>query len=114
MYAGGNVVFKSVDQGQSWKPISPDLTRNDRTRENGGRLEDIYCTVFTIAPSPVDKNIIWAGSDDGLIHVTRDGGKTWNNVTPQAIQPWTRINIIEASLGRCRNGICCGQPLSDG
>ena len=86
-----------MDQGQSWKAISPDLTRNDRTRENGGRLEDIYCTVFTIAPSPLDKNTIWAGSDDGLIHVTRDGGKTWNDVTPRAIEPWTRINIIDAS-----------------
>jgi photosystem II stability/assembly factor-like uncharacterized protein len=97
LYVGGNVVFKSTDQGQSWKPISPDLTRNDKTRENRGRLEDIYCTVFTIAPSPLAKNTIWAGSDDGLIHLTRDGGKTWNDVTPPAIQPWTRINIIEAS-----------------
>jgi photosystem II stability/assembly factor-like uncharacterized protein len=97
LYVGGNVVFKSTDQGQSWKPISPDLTRNDKTRENRGRLEDIYCTVFTIAPSPLAKNTIWAGSDDGLIHLTRDGGRTWNDVTPPAIQPWTRINIIEAS-----------------
>jgi photosystem II stability/assembly factor-like uncharacterized protein len=97
LYVGGNVVFKSTDQGQSWKPISPDLTRNDKTRENRGRLEDIYCTVFTIAPSPLAKNTIWAGSDDGLIHLTRDGGKTWNDVTPPAIQPWTRINVIEAS-----------------
>lgn len=97
LYVGGNVVFKSTDQGQSWKPISPDLTRNDKTRENRGRLEDIYCTVFTIAPSPLAKNTIWAGTDDGLIHLTRDGGKTWNDVTPPAIQPWTRINIIEAS-----------------
>jgi photosystem II stability/assembly factor-like uncharacterized protein len=97
LYVGGNVVFKSTDQGQSWKPISPDLTRNDKTRENRGRLEDIYCTVFTIAPSPLAKNTIWAGSDDGLIHLTRDGGKTWSDVTPPAIQPWTRINIIEAS-----------------
>ncbi|MGB7023752.1 MAG: hypothetical protein WBD73_08145 [Candidatus Acidiferrales bacterium] len=97
IYAGGNVVFKSTDQGESWRPISPDLTRNDKTRENGGRLEDVYCTVFTIAPSSVDKNTIWAGSDDGLIHVTRDGGKAWTNVTPVGIQPWTRINMIEAS-----------------
>jgi len=97
IYVGGNVVFKSTDQGESWQPISPDLTRNNKTRENGGRLEDVYCTVFTIAPSPVDRNTIWAGSDDGLIHVTRDGGKTWADVTPAAIQPWTRINIIEAS-----------------
>lgn len=97
LYVGGNVVFKSTDQGQSWTAISPDLTRNDQTRENGGRLEDVYCTVFTIAPSPIDKNVIWAGSDDGLIHVTRDGGKNWKDVTPPPIQPWTRINIIEAS-----------------
>lgn len=97
IYAGGNVVFKSIDQGQSWKPISPDLTRNDHEKENGGRLEDIYDTVFTIAPSPVDKNTIWAGSDDGLIHVTRDGGKSWANVTPPEVQPWTRINVIDAS-----------------
>jgi len=97
LYVGGNAVFKSTDRGQSWKVISPDLTRNDTTRENGGRLEDVYCTVFTIAPSPKDKNVIWAGSDDGLIHVTRDAGKTWTDVTPPAIQPWTRINIIDAS-----------------
>ncbi|HZU23826.1 MAG TPA: hypothetical protein VE998_13425, partial [Terriglobales bacterium] len=97
IYAGGNVVFKSVDQGQSWKPISPDLTRNDQEKEKGGRLEDIYDTVFTIAPSPIDKNTIWAGSDDGLVHLTRDGGKSWLNVTPPEVQPWTRINVIEAS-----------------
>lgn len=97
IYAGGNVVFKSVNQGQSWQAISPDLTRNDKQKENGGRLEDIYCTVFTIAPSPLDKKVIWAGSDDGLIHITRDGGKSWNDVTPPGIQPWTRINVIEAS-----------------
>ena len=97
IYAGGNVVFKSTDQGASWQPISPDLTRNNETRENGGRLEDVYCTVFTIAASPVDKNTIWAGSDDGLIHVTRDGGKAWSDVTPIGVQPWTRINVIEAS-----------------
>ncbi len=97
IYVGGNVVFKSIDQGQSWKSISPDLTRNDKTREAGGRLEDIYDTVFTIAPSPLEKNVIWAGSDDGLIHLTRDGGKTWSNVTPPGVQPWTRMNVIEAS-----------------
>ncbi|HET9402160.1 MAG TPA: hypothetical protein VFO34_14540 [Candidatus Acidoferrales bacterium] len=97
IYAGGNVVFKSTDQGRSWKPISPDLTRHDSQKESGGRLEDIYCTVFTIAPSAADKNVIWAGSDDGFIHVTRNGGQQWSNVTPQQIQPWTRVNVIEAS-----------------
>lgn len=97
VYAGANVLFRSTDQGQSWQAISPDLTRNDKTRENGGRLEEIYCTIFAIAPSPVDKNVIWTGSDDGLVHVTRDGGKTWTDVTLPDAQPWTRINIIEAS-----------------
>lgn len=97
IYAGGNVVFKSTNSGQSWTPISPDLTRKDPQKENGGRLEDVYGTVFTIAPSAVNKNVIWAGSDDGLIHLTRDGGKFWNDVTPKAIEPWTRINVIEAS-----------------
>ena len=97
VYVAGNVVFKSTDGGQSWVPISPDLTRNDKQHENGGRLEDVYDTVFSLAPSPLDKNLIWAGSDDGLIHLTRDGGKKWSNVTPPAIEPWTRINIIEAS-----------------
>jgi photosystem II stability/assembly factor-like uncharacterized protein len=96
IYAGGNTVFKSINQGQSWTEISPDLTRNDKSRETE-RLEDIYATVFTIAPSPLDKRVIWAGSDDGLIHVTRDGGKSWVNVTPPEIKPWAKINVIEAS-----------------
>jgi len=97
VYVAANVVFKSVNGGQSWIPISPDLTRDDKQHENGGRLEDVYDTVFTLAPSPLNKNLLWAGSDDGLIHMTRDGGKNWANVTPPALEPWTRINIIEAS-----------------
>lgn len=97
IYVGGNIVFKSTDQGQSWKPISPDLTRDDKTRESGGRLEDVYDTVFTIAPSSLEKQVVWAGSDDGLVHLTRDGGKNWSNVTPAEVLPWTRINVIEAS-----------------
>jgi photosystem II stability/assembly factor-like uncharacterized protein len=97
VYAGADVLFKSTDQGQSWQQISPDLTRNNIRRENGGRLEEFYSTIFTIAPSPVNKSVIWTGSDDGLIFLTRDGGKTWKNVTPPVIHPWTRINIIDAS-----------------
>lgn len=97
VYAGANVLFRSVNRGQSWEQISPDLTRDDKTRESAGRLEDVYSTIFALAPSPVEKGVIWAGSDDGLIHLTKDGGKTWTNVTPPSIQPWTRINIIEAS-----------------
>lgn len=97
VYAGANVLFRSTDEGQSWEEISPDLTRDDKKRERTGILEDVYSTIFTIAPSSVDQGVIWTGSDDGLIYLTRDGGKTWTNVTPPAIQPWTRINIIEAS-----------------
>jgi photosystem II stability/assembly factor-like uncharacterized protein len=96
VYIGSNILLKSTDRGQSWKEVSPDLTRDNKDRENG-RLEDVYSTIFTIALSPLDKNVIWTGSDDGLVHLTQDGGKTWVNVTPPAVQPWTRINIIEAS-----------------
>jgi photosystem II stability/assembly factor-like uncharacterized protein len=96
VYIGSNILLKSTDRGQSWKEVSPDLTRDNKDRENG-RLEDVYSTIFTIALSPLDKNVIWTGSDDGLIHLTQDGGKTWADVTPPAVQPWTRINIIEAS-----------------
>jgi photosystem II stability/assembly factor-like uncharacterized protein len=105
LYTGGNVLFKSTDGGQSWQPISPDLTRDDKTKQghNGGPLTgdnssaDYYCTIFTIAPSRFDKDTIWTGSDDGLVHVTRDGGRNWKNVTPKDMPAWTRVNIIEAS-----------------
>jgi photosystem II stability/assembly factor-like uncharacterized protein len=105
LYAAANVLFKSTDQGQSWHVISPDLTRNDKTKQgyNGGPLTgdnssaDYYCTIFTVAPSRLEKDTIWTGSDDGLVHLTRDGGKTWKNVTPKDMPEWTRINIVEAS-----------------
>jgi len=97
IYTGAQVVFRSTNGGRSWEAISPDLTRNDAAKEKGGRLEEYYSTIFTIAESPKEKGVIWTGSDDGLIHVTRNGGRDWQNVTPPAIQPYTRINIIEAS-----------------
>jgi photosystem II stability/assembly factor-like uncharacterized protein len=97
VYAGAQVVFRSTNEGQSWDVISPDLTRNDKAKQNGGRLEEYYSTVFTIAESPREKGLLWAGSDDGLVHVTRDGGKEWQDVTPPEVKPDTRINIIAAS-----------------
>ncbi len=97
IYAGAQVLFRSTNGGQSWEAISPDLTRNDKAKQNGGRLEEYYSTIFTIAESPRTRGVIWTGSDDGLVQLTRDGGRTWRNVTPPAIQPYTRINIIEAS-----------------
>ncbi len=75
IYAGANVLFRSTDEGQSWQTISPDLTRNDKGKENGGRLEEYYSTIFAIAPSRRNKAVIWVGSDDGLVHVTTNAGK---------------------------------------
>ena len=105
LYVGSSVVFKSTNDGQSFAPISPDLTRHDsRTLgSSGGPITkdqtsvEYYGTVFTIAESPVKAGVIWAGSDDGLVHVTRDAGKNWTNVTPKVIPEWSRISIIEPS-----------------
>jgi photosystem II stability/assembly factor-like uncharacterized protein len=105
LYAGANVLLRTVNEGQSWEAISPDLTRNDKSRmgSSGGPITqdntsvEYYCTIFTTMESPVTKGVIWAGSDDGLVHVTRDGGKTWANVTPQGMPEWMQINSIEAS-----------------
>jgi photosystem II stability/assembly factor-like uncharacterized protein len=107
IYAGANVMFKSTDEGQSWTPISSDLTRNDRSRQgsSGGPITkdntsiEYYDTIFTINESPITKGLIWVGSDDGLVNLSRDGGKTWQNVTPpKDIMPeWVQINAIEPS-----------------
>ncbi len=105
LYAGANVVLKTVNEGQSWEAISPDLTRNDKSKmgSSGGPITqdntsvEYYCTIFTLMESPVAKGVIWAGSDDGLVHVTRDGGKTWANVTPKDMPEWIQINSIDAS-----------------
>ena len=98
-------VWKSTNEGQSWTRISPDLTRHDPSTlgPSGGPITldqtgvETYATIFTLAPSAVDGNVIWAGSDDGMVHVTRDGGKNWQDVTPKDLPPFTRISLIEAS-----------------
>jgi len=105
LYAGGNVLFASRDQGQTWKAISPDLTRNDKSKlgSSGGPITkdntsvEYYCTIFTVSESPVQKDLLWVGSDDGLVHVTRDGGQHWDDVTPKNMPEWIQINSIEAS-----------------
>ena len=105
LYAGGNILFRSLDEGQSWQAISPDLTRNDKSKQgtSGGPITqdntsvEYYSTIFTAAESPVRPGVIWTGSDDGLVHVTQDGGKTWSNVTPKDMPEWIQINSIEAS-----------------
>ena len=104
LYLGTQYVMKTTDGGLHWKEISPDLTGSDSpaiqsvgktTVENA--MQRGYGVVFTIAPSSLDANLIWCGSDTGLIHLTRDGGRTWKNVTPKAISKWGRVSLIEAS-----------------
>ena len=107
LYLGANVLFKSNDEGSSWQIISPDLTRNDKTKQgsSGGPITkdntsvEYYATIFTVMESPVQAGTIWTGSDDGLVHLSRDGGKNWSNVTPpKNIMPeWIQINSLEAS-----------------
>src|SRR5438093_572967 len=105
LYHTGNHVFRTTDEGTTWERISPDLTRNDKnklgpsggpiTKDNTGA--EYYCTIFAFAESPVERGVLWAGSDDGLLHVSRDDGKTWKNVTPAAIRPFSLVSIIEPS-----------------
>jgi photosystem II stability/assembly factor-like uncharacterized protein len=105
LYIGAQVLLKTTNEGQSWEVVSPDLTRNDKSKmgTSGGPITqdntsvEYYCTIFTMIESPLAKGVIWTGSDDGLVHVTRDGGKTWSKVTPPDAPEWIRINSIEAS-----------------
>jgi photosystem II stability/assembly factor-like uncharacterized protein len=109
VYLGGNVLFKSTDGGAHWNPISPDLTRNDKSKQlsSGGEIDldlsgaETYNTILSISISPVDPKIIWAGTDDGLVQVTRDGGQHWANVTASVPglpkDQWGRIQQIESS-----------------
>jgi len=107
LYAGAQVVFRSTNEGQSWDVISPDLTRNDKSKQgpSGGPITkdntsvEYYNTVFIIAPSARDSNLLWVGTDDGQVQITRDGGKTWSNVTPPArdLPEWSLISSVEPS-----------------
>src|SRR5438093_1368108 len=105
LYHCGNRIFRTRNEGESWEAISPDLTRNDPKRlgASGGPITkdntgaEYYCTVFAFAESPVARGVLWAGSDDGLVHVSRDDGKSWKNVTPKGIGSWALVSIIEAS-----------------
>jgi photosystem II stability/assembly factor-like uncharacterized protein len=105
LYTGTQKVWRTTTEGQRWEQISPDLTRADPTTmgPSGGPITrdqtsvETYATVFAIAPSYHDANVIWAGSDDGYVSVTRDGGVNWANVTPPDAPDFVRINTIEAS-----------------
>lgn len=105
LYNAAQYVFRSSDSGHSWQIISPDLTRNDKSKQvdSGGPITkdqasiEFYDVIFTVAESPKEKGVIWAGTDDGLIQLTRDDGKSWNNVTPKGIPEWSLVSLIEAS-----------------
>ena len=104
LYDGAQVLFRSSDRGQTWTPISPDLTRNEKAHQgwggapitNEGAGGEVYNTIYYIAPSPHDSNTIWVGTDDGLVQLTRDGGAHWTNVTPRGVGPGF-VNAIEVS-----------------
>ena len=103
IYIGGERVYRSTDEGQSWTPISPDLTRAvpETLEPTGGPVNkdavgaEIYATVFSFIESPHERGVLWAGSDDGLIHVSRDAGENWTNVTPPQFLEWTMVSGIE-------------------
>ena len=105
MYTCSQHIWKTTDDGQSWEKISPDLTYADPSTlgKTGGVITmdmngpEIYATVFALAPSVHDINTIWAGSDDGMIHITRDGGKNWTNITPPDLPKFSRVSIIDES-----------------
>ncbi len=104
LYAAGNHLFVTENEGRSWEQLSPDLTSNDKSKQasSGGPVTqdntsvEYYCTIFTAAESPYEKDLLWTGSDDGLIHVSKDGGQHWENVTPKDCPPAMMWNCVEA------------------
>lgn len=105
IYIGGNQVFRTTDEGETWEPISPDLTRADpeTLKPTGGPVNkdaigaETYATVFALIESPHEKGVLWAGSDDGLMHLSKDGGQSWQSVTPPDLPEFTMISCIEPS-----------------
>ncbi len=105
LYHASQILLKSRDEGETWEEISPDLTRNDKEKQgkSGGPITtdvtgvEVYDTIFALAESPHEKGVIWTGTDDGLVNLTRDDGKTWQKVTPKGIPEWIQINAIDVS-----------------
>ncbi|MGB3606906.1 MAG: glycosyl hydrolase [Psychroserpens sp.] len=105
LYTFSQHVHVTENEGQSWEIMSPDLTRNDpeKLKSSGGPITqdntsvEYYCTIFAAQESPITEGLLWVGSDDGLVHVTKDGGQNWVNVTPKGMPDWMMINSIEPS-----------------
>ena len=105
LYHAGEALFKTTDGGVRWQAISPDLTRNDKNKQkvSGGDITlddsgtEYYDTIFALAESPLKKGLLWAGTDDGLIQLTQDEGKTWTNITPKDMPEWSRVSQIDPS-----------------
>jgi photosystem II stability/assembly factor-like uncharacterized protein len=105
LYHASHVLLRSRDEGQTWEEVSPDLTRNDKAKQgfSGGPIVhevtgvEVYDTIFTLEESPHEAETLWVGTDDGLVQLTRDAGKTWQNVTPKGMPDWIRINSLEVS-----------------
>src|SRR5579863_438602 len=105
IYHTAQYVFRSTDSGRTWTAISPDLTRNDKSKQqdSGGPITkdqytvEYYGVIFALTDSPKQEGILWAGTDDGLVQLTRDDGKTWTNVTPKGFPEWAMVSLIESS-----------------
>jgi photosystem II stability/assembly factor-like uncharacterized protein len=105
LWMAGNHVFRSTDEGYTWEAVSKDLTRNDATKlgPSGGPITrdntgaEVYCTIFALAESPHERDVLWAGTDDGLVHLSRDRGRAWQTVTPPELPEWALISVIEPS-----------------
>ncbi len=105
LYTFSQNVHVTENEGQSWQVISPDLTRNDpeKQKSSGGPITqdntsvEYYCTIFAAQESPLKEGLLWVGSDDGLIHITQNGGQSWENVTPKGMPEWMMINSVEPS-----------------
>lgn len=122
LYASSNRLWRTEDGGNSWDRLSPDLTRHDPATlgHSGGPITgdmngpEVYATIFAVGPGKVDENVIWTGSDDGLVHVTRDGGQSWTDVTPPDMPDFGRVSQIDASsFDAGRAYISVRKPLLD-
>ncbi len=122
LYTSSNRLWKTSDGGNTWDKLSPDLTRADPTTlgHSGGPITgdmngpEVYATIFSVGPGKVDMNVIWTGSDDGLVHVTRDGGETWTDVTPPDMPDFGRVSQIDASaFDAAKAYVSVRRPLLD-